>query len=256
MTRRASGRRCYGQYLAGMCLAGLSVCAAGWLVVTALAFAGPVSGTPGGKWNDAAVTTIATGAGLALVAVITFACWATAWRRLLLADGVLAWEAGHRSRRAARRARLARARVARERAQRERAQRERAQRASPRQPAGSVTDSDSEPEPVRPANADRVLSELREQLGPLVTALDTEPPPAAPPPAQDPSAALSPAAPGTAAPEVTAPEATAAPGDTAPEDTAPGEPRAAQEAPRKDAATSLVAICADGVISYDQEEDW
>ena len=234
MTIRTSGPHPCGQYLAGMCLAGLSVCAAGWLVVTAIAFAGPVSGTPGGKWNDAAVTTIATSGGLALVAAITFACWVRAWRRLLLADGALAREAGHRSRRHARRPRT-----------RSLLARGWAQRASMHQSSGDVTRCDSEPEPVRPPNADRMLSELREQLGPLMTVPDTEHPPAAPPSAQDLSADLSPAAPGAAATGAAATGAAAT--DAA---------RAAQEAPAAGSGTGLVAICADGIISYDPEEDW
>ena len=37
-----------------------------------------------------------------------------------------------------------------------------------------------EPEGVRPPNADRVLAQLRDLLGPLITALDAEPAPSAP----------------------------------------------------------------------------
>jgi hypothetical protein len=260
MTIKAPGQHPCSQYLAGMCLAGLSVCAAGWLVVTTIAFAAPVSGTPGGKWNDAAVTTIATSVGLALVAAITFACWVRAWRRLLLADGALAREAGHRSRRHARRPRKARSVLARVRVR----------RASMHRSSGGVTRSDSEPEPVRPPNADRMLSELRDQLGPLMTVPGAEHPHAAPPSAQDASADLSPAAPGTAALDTAAPDTaapgtaapgtaapgTAAPDTAAPDTAAPDAARAAQEAPAAVGGTGLVAICADGIITYDPEEDW
>jgi hypothetical protein len=62
--------------------------------------------------------------------------------------------------------------------------------------------AEAEPEAVRPPNADRVLAQLRDLLGPLITALDAEPVPA-----------------------------------------------------RRD-NDDLVAVCADGVISYDAEEAW
>ena len=142
MTGDQSGQRPCGQYLVGLCLAGLGVCAAGWLVVMALAFAWPASGSPGGRWNDATVATLATGAWLALISSVTFVCWARAWWRALRADGVLAGTAP-----------------------------------GPRQPSRSVTLSDSEAEPVRPASADRMLSELRELLIPLVSSPEAQPPP-------------------------------------------------------------------------------
>lgn len=252
-----------GQYLAGMCIAGLGVCAGGWLVVTAFISAGQVSATTGGKWDNAAVTILATGAGLALVAAVTFACWAKAWRRELRADGVLFGEARRRSRRAARRqdrqaAREARlkAAVARREARQARREaramgkRERAiqteQTEAPRmnvnlgttqpdEPAGAfpVPGFAEEPEGVRPPNADRVLAQLRDLLGPLITALDVET-----------AAESGPAVPAPRAPEPRASEAF--------ESRAPEAPRAHQER----ASGDLVAVCADGVISYDAEEAW
>jgi hypothetical protein len=202
-----------GQYVTGMCIAGLGVCTGGWLVVTAFITAGAVDATTRGNWDHAAVTLLATGAGLALVAAVTFACWATAWRKVLRADGVLTGEARRRSRQQARRqarqaARAARleAAVARRQARQARREaramekRERAHRAeqerSPvnvalERPASDVESRpwpdapdpvDAEPDPVRPPNADRVLAQLRDLLGPLLTALDAdaEPPGAHP----------------------------------------------------------------------------
>jgi hypothetical protein len=254
-----------GQYVTGMCIAGLSVCAGGWLVVTAFISAGFTSagaisaGHPGGTWNHAAVALLATGAGLALVAAVTFACWAMAWRHVLRADGVLIGEARRRSRRQARRqarqlaresarearleaagarreARLAR-REARAMDKRERAQAAQRQGSqvnvaldtpvrddslsifpAPRAAADGELGAGngagngagfgtgpapapapghapgSEPDAVRPPNADRVLAQLRDLLGPLLTALDADagPPAAGPPGArrQDPRPGL------------------------------------------------------------------
>jgi hypothetical protein len=240
-----------GQYVTGMCIAGLSVCAGGWLVVTAFICAGFTSagaisaGHPGGTWNHAAVALLATGAGLALVAAVTFACWAMAWRHVLRADGVLIGEARRRSRQQARRqARQAARESAREakleaaaarrqsrlarREARALDKRERAQAAQQGSPVNVALDTPvrddplsifpapraaadgelgagngvgngagfgtgpapaprpgpgSEPDAVRPPNADRVLAQLRDLLGPLLTALDADagPPEAGPP---------------------------------------------------------------------------
>jgi hypothetical protein len=220
-----------GQYLTGMCIAGLGVCAGGWLMVTAFISARQVPESAGGKWDHAAVTILATGAGLVLVAVVTFACWAMAWRQVLRADGVLFGEARRRSRRdarrlarqAARKARLEAAAARREARQASReartmGKRERAIQAEQARPVpvnvdlGTIRREDvpeagfgsmeAEPEAVRPPNADRVLAQLRDLLGPLITALDAEPVPA-----------------------------------------------------QRD-NDDLVAVCADGVISYDAEEAW
>jgi hypothetical protein len=90
------------------------------------------------------------------------------------------------------------------------------------EPAGDfpVPGFAEEPEGVRPPNADRVLAQLRDLLGPLITALDVET-----------AAESEPAVPAPRAPEA---------------------PRAHQER----ASGDLVAVCADGVISYDAEEAW
>ena len=74
-----------GRYLTGLGVAGLGLCAAGWLVLTPFAF-----GYRGRGWRGAALTDWATGGGLAAACLITLAAWAIAWRRALLADGVLA----------------------------------------------------------------------------------------------------------------------------------------------------------------------
>lgn len=269
MTRSRSG-----QYLTGMCIAGLSVCAGGWLVVTAFISAGLVSATTGGKWDHGAVTILATGAGLALVAAVTFACWAKAWRRELRTDGVLFGEARRRSRRDARRqarqeAREARlkAAVARREARQARREaramgkRERVTQAEPAQApamnvnletnelagASLVPGFSEEPEGVRPPNADRVLAQLRDLLGPLITALDVETagePEACVPAAREPEARE----PAARVPEQCEPE----PQRRAPVSWEPEAPRAHQVRPSED----LVAVCADGVISYDAEEAW
>jgi hypothetical protein len=214
-----------GQYLTGMCIAGLGVCAGGWLMVTAFISAA----STGGKWDHAAVTILATGAGLVLVAVVTFACWAMAWRQVLRADGVLFGEARRRSRRDARRlarqaareakleavaarreARQAR-REARAMGKRERALQAEQARPVPvnvnletiQRPEAGFGVGEPEPEGVRPPNADRVLAQLRDLLGPLITALDAEPVP-----------------------------------------------------PSSRGSDDLVAVCADGAISHDAEEAW
>jgi hypothetical protein len=73
-----------GRYLSGLCAAGLGLCAAGWLVLTPFAF-----GYRGRGWHPATLTDLATGAGLAVVCLVTLIAWAVAWRRALRADGVL-----------------------------------------------------------------------------------------------------------------------------------------------------------------------
>src|SRR5260370_40441245 len=73
-----------GRYLSGLCVAGLGLCAAGWLVLTPFAF-----GYQGGGWHAATLTDLATGGGLAVICVVTLLAWTAAWRRTLRADGVL-----------------------------------------------------------------------------------------------------------------------------------------------------------------------
>jgi hypothetical protein len=73
-----------GRYVAGLCAAGLGLCAAGWLVLTPFAF-----GYQGRGWHAATLTDLATGGGLAVICVTTLLAWTLAWRRVLRADGVL-----------------------------------------------------------------------------------------------------------------------------------------------------------------------
>jgi hypothetical protein len=73
-----------GRYLPGLTAAALGLCAAGWLVLTPFAFGYR------GRAQDAAVTNLATGGGLALVCLATLVAATVAWRRALRADGVLA----------------------------------------------------------------------------------------------------------------------------------------------------------------------
>jgi len=73
-----------GRYVAGLCAAGLGLCAAGWLVLTPFAF-----GYQGRGWHAATLTDLATGGGLAVICVTTLIAWTLAWRRVLRADGVL-----------------------------------------------------------------------------------------------------------------------------------------------------------------------
>jgi hypothetical protein len=76
-----------GRQLSGLCVAGLGLCAAGWLVLTPFAF-----GYQGRGWHAATLTDLATGGGLAIVCLVTLIAWTTAWRRALRADGVLGRE--------------------------------------------------------------------------------------------------------------------------------------------------------------------
>ena len=73
-----------GRYVAGLCAAGVGLCAAGWLVLTPFAF-----GYQGRGWHAATLTDLATGGGLAVICVTTLIAWTLAWRRVLRADGVL-----------------------------------------------------------------------------------------------------------------------------------------------------------------------
>ncbi len=86
-----------GRYLSGLCVATFGLCAAGWLTLAPVAFgyrnAGP---------RDAALTDWATGAGLAVVSLVTLIFWVVAWRRKLRADGILARVSRRQARREAR----------------------------------------------------------------------------------------------------------------------------------------------------------
>jgi hypothetical protein len=65
-------------------VAGLGLCAAGWLVLTPFAF-----GYQSRGWQAATQTDLATGGGLAVICVTTLTAWTLAWRRALRAEGVL-----------------------------------------------------------------------------------------------------------------------------------------------------------------------
>src|SRR5712691_1943408 len=73
-----------GRYVSGLCVAILGLCAAGWLALAPMAF-----GYRGKSQHKAVLTDRATGAGLALVSLVTVACWVIAWRRKLRADGIV-----------------------------------------------------------------------------------------------------------------------------------------------------------------------
>jgi len=129
-----------GRYLSGLCVAALGLCVAGWLVLTPLAF-----GYRGAGLREAALTDRATGAGLAVISVLTLTAWTLAWRRKLRADGILARTSRWRARRQARELR-------------------RLERAGHSEPVSRASD---------PA---QVLSELRALLLPLLADLDLETP--------------------------------------------------------------------------------
>lgn len=84
-----------GRYLAGLCVAVLGLCAAGWLVLTPVAF-------DYHRWHSAALADRATGGGVAVVSALTLAAWVIAWRRRLRADGVLVSVSRRQARREAR----------------------------------------------------------------------------------------------------------------------------------------------------------
>src|SRR5260370_7958841 len=73
-----------GRYLSGLCVAVLGLCAAGWLALAPMAF-----GYRGNGQHKAVLTDRATGAGLAVVSLVTLACWVLAWRRRLRPDRIL-----------------------------------------------------------------------------------------------------------------------------------------------------------------------
>jgi hypothetical protein len=101
-----------GRYLSGLCVATLGLCAAGWLLLTPLAFGDPDAGLHGSGWHStgwhstgwqrAALADRATGGGLAVVSLLTLACWVLAWRRKLRADGALPATSRRQARREAR----------------------------------------------------------------------------------------------------------------------------------------------------------
>src|ERR1700761_6229978 len=89
------------RYLSGLCVAGLGLCAGGWLVVAGLVFGGlggPLAAPP-------RLVNLGTGVGLLAVSAVTAAAWAATWRRRLRADGVLGGRVRRVPRREARRTR-------------------------------------------------------------------------------------------------------------------------------------------------------
>jgi hypothetical protein len=71
------------RYLSGLCVAGLGLCAGGWLIITAVL----LSREP----TEASLVSLSTGAGLAVVSAVGIACWSVAWRQRMRRDGVLAY---------------------------------------------------------------------------------------------------------------------------------------------------------------------
>jgi hypothetical protein len=84
------------RYLSGLCVAGLGLCAGGWLVVAAVAFGGKSAGLAG-RVN------LLTGVGLIALCCLSMVCWSFAWRQRMRVDGVLADRRLAVSRREARR---------------------------------------------------------------------------------------------------------------------------------------------------------
>ena len=124
-----------GRYVSGLCVATLGLCAAGWLALAPVAFGYRSAGRAGMSLHRATWADWATAAALAVVSLVTLACWVVAWRRRLRADGILA------------------------RASRRQARREtRAQRRRERNGEGAAR----APDPAQ------VLSELRALLTPLL----------------------------------------------------------------------------------------
>ena len=91
-----------GRYLSGLCVATLGLCAAGWLALAPVAFGYRSAGGPGTSLHRAAWADWATAAGLAVVSLVTLACWIAAWRRRLRADGILVRASRRQARRESR----------------------------------------------------------------------------------------------------------------------------------------------------------
>ena len=79
-----------GRYVSGLCVAALGLCAAGWLALAPVAFGYRGADRAGVSLHRAAWADWATAAALALVSLVTLACWVVAWRRRLRADGIVA----------------------------------------------------------------------------------------------------------------------------------------------------------------------
>ncbi len=91
-----------GRYVSGLCVATLGLCAAGWLALAPVAFGYRSAGRAGTSLHRAAWADWATAAALALVSLVTLACWVVAWRRRLRADGILARASRRQARRESR----------------------------------------------------------------------------------------------------------------------------------------------------------
>jgi hypothetical protein len=91
-----------GRYVSGLCVATLGLCAAGWLALAPVAFGYRSAGRAGTSLHRAAWADWATAAALALVSLVTLACWVVAWRRRLRGDGILARASRRQARREAR----------------------------------------------------------------------------------------------------------------------------------------------------------
>src|SRR5439155_9499651 len=107
-----------GRYMSGLCVATLGLGAAGWLALAPVAFGYRSAGRPGPSLPSAGLQRAAwadwaTAAGLAVVSLVTLACWIVAWRRRLRADGILTRASRRQARQQARQE--ARARRRRER---------------------------------------------------------------------------------------------------------------------------------------------
>src|SRR5260370_42546864 len=85
-----------GRCVSGLCVAIVGLCAAGWLALVPMAF-----GYGGNSQRKAVLTDRATGAGLALVSLVTLACWVIAWRRTLRADAIVSGTSRRQARREA-----------------------------------------------------------------------------------------------------------------------------------------------------------
>src|SRR5260370_35499245 len=86
-----------GRYVSGRCVAIVGLCAAGWLALVPMAF-----GYRGNSQHKAVLTDRATGAGLALVSLVTLACWVIAWRRTPRAGAIVSGTARRQAPRDAR----------------------------------------------------------------------------------------------------------------------------------------------------------
>jgi hypothetical protein len=96
-----------GRYLSGLCVATLGLCAAGWLALAPAAFGYRSAGRPGTSLPSAGLQRAAwadwaTAAGLAVVSLVTLACWIAAWRRRLRADGIVVRASRRQARRESR----------------------------------------------------------------------------------------------------------------------------------------------------------